>query len=304
MEIVCGELGSYYAPKVLAWNSSSSSPIASPFILMQCLQNIPLSPVGTISREYKQVMLSDICWLQYLFALRTFSRIGSLYFKEDVSSELQDRPLYLSDERVDTVSSFARYSQQHLSEIHQLFGKCIAVAPHLAPPADSSLLPPILAHSDMSASNMLIESPEKPLIACFLDWQGAIVAPVFMQASIPHPLEEQEYLRLHHNLLSRYWFYLAQLPKLVPIHAAAAWRYTHQVASDLPLHVPRCWADGPLKLRDASMKISDLNSWAEFSTVSCVIDLPLAERGAHDEELRARVRYQGMIGEVGGVCGG
>ncbi|PBL04261.1 hypothetical protein ARMGADRAFT_1070737 [Armillaria gallica] len=100
----------------------------------------------------------------------------------------------------------------------------------------------------MSASNMLIESPEKPSITCFLDWQDAIVSPVFMQASIPallaytdgvfelsseecvpslledtdqRPSDEQEYLWLHQKLLSRCPFHLTHLPNLVPIHAAA-----------------------------------------------------------------------------------
>ncbi|KAK0432247.1 hypothetical protein EV421DRAFT_1506157 [Armillaria borealis] len=116
----------------------------------------------------------------------------------------------------------------------------------------------------MNASNMLIESPEKPSITCFLDWQDAIVAPVFMQTSTPALLaytngvfkldsegsvpllpndldqllsNEQEYLRLHHKLLPRYQFYLTQPMTLVPIHATA-WRYSHQeVTSDLL----RCW---------------------------------------------------------------
>ncbi|PBK67762.1 hypothetical protein ARMSODRAFT_1020281 [Armillaria solidipes] len=139
-------------------------------------------------------------------------------------------------------SSFARSSQQTVSEIHRLLEKCITVD---VAPRDSSLLSPPLAHPDMSASNMLIESPEKPSITCFLDWQGAIVAPVFTQATIPallaytdcvfeldsvppfpedidqRPTDEQKYLRLYHKLLSRYRFYLTQLPKLVTILAAA-----------------------------------------------------------------------------------
>ncbi|KAK0222803.1 kinase-like domain-containing protein [Armillaria nabsnona] len=373
MQFVREELDSHYAPKVLAWNASSSNPVALPFILMEYLPNPPLQSCWYhIKGVQTGYAMSDICWLQYFFTLRKFSQIGSLYFKEDVSPELQDRPLYLSDEDnqrlsaqkyrigpivdrewwrgerrnmradrgpwpdmasyitaaarlaqeslsrgVETASSSTRSSLQDLPEIHQLLEKCIAAAPHLAPP-DSTLLSPLLAHPDMSASNMLIESPEKPSITCFLDWQGAIVAPVFMQASIPAllaytdgvfeldsegyvpplpedidqcPSDEQEYLRLHHKLLSRYRFYLAQLPKLVPIHAAA-WRYPHQeVTSDLPLYVLRCWADGPLRLRDALMKISDPDS----STVPCAIDFPPGEREAHDEELRARVRYQATV---------
>ncbi len=151
---------------------------------------------------------------------------------------------------IDTNSSFARSSHQDVPEIHRLLEKCIAVSPHLVPP-DSTLLSPLLAHPDMSASNMPIESPEKPSITCFLDWQGAIVSPVFMQSSILAPLaysdgvfeldsegcvpplpedtdqrpsDEQEYLRLYYKLLSWCRFYLTHLPKLVPIHATA-WRY-------------------------------------------------------------------------------
>ncbi|SJK99659.1 uncharacterized protein ARMOST_02967 [Armillaria ostoyae] len=179
---------------------------------------------------------------------------------------------------IDTNSSFAR---SDVPAIHQLLKKCLVVVPHLAP-LDSSLLSRHLAHPDMSGSNMLIESPEKPSIKCFLDWQSAIVAPIFMQASIPALLaytdgvfnlldsegsvpllpkdldqllsDEQEYLRLHHKLLSRYRFYLI-LVKLVPIHVAT-WRYSHQeVMSDLPLYLLRCWADGPLKLRNTLITI-------------------------------------------------
>ncbi len=107
------------------------------------------------------------------------------------------------------------------------------------------------------------------------------------------PAPHGAYLRLHHKLLSRYRFYLAQLPKLVPIHAAA-WRYPHQeVTSDLPLYALRCWADGPLRLRDALITISD--SLSEFSTIPCAIDFSSAEREAHDVELGARVRYQATI---------
>ncbi|KAK0432287.1 hypothetical protein EV421DRAFT_1911104 [Armillaria borealis] len=72
---------------------------------------------------------------------------------------------------IDTNSSFARSSYQNIPEIHRLLEKCIAVAPHLAPPDSSSLLSPLLVHPDTSASNMLIESPAKPSITCFLDWR-------------------------------------------------------------------------------------------------------------------------------------
>ncbi|PBL04266.1 hypothetical protein ARMGADRAFT_1070744 [Armillaria gallica] len=87
---------------------------------------------------------------------------------------------------------------------------------------------------------MLLNSPKKPSITCLLDWQGAIVSPVFMQASIPallaysdgvfqldsegcvlplledadqHPSDEQEYLWLHQKLLSRCSFYLTPSTK-------------------------------------------------------------------------------------------
>ncbi|KAK0222797.1 hypothetical protein EDD85DRAFT_244403 [Armillaria nabsnona] len=60
----------------------------------------------------------------------------------------------------------------------------IAVATYLDP-RDSSLLSHLLVHPDMRTSSMLIESPEKPSITCFLDWQGASFAPVFVQVSLP-----------------------------------------------------------------------------------------------------------------------
>ncbi|PBL04207.1 hypothetical protein ARMGADRAFT_1070678 [Armillaria gallica] len=223
-------------------------------------------------------------------------KIGSLYFKVDVSPKLQDRLLYLSNKDnqrpsaqtyqigrivsrewwrgvrrniqadrgprpsyiitaawlaqgslslgIDTNPSFA------CSDVHRLLEICIAVAHHLAPP-NSTLSSPLLAHPDMKASNMRIESPEKPSITCFLRWQGAILDLKGSLPSLPKDIDqllsdEQEYLR--HKSLLRYRFYLTQLPKLVPIHTPA-WRY-------------------PIRI----ITISD--SWSEFSTLSCPVDLP------------------------------
>ncbi|KAK0214073.1 hypothetical protein IW262DRAFT_1466627 [Armillaria fumosa] len=169
----------------------------------------------------------------------------------------------------------------------------------------------------MSASSMLIESPERPFITCFLDWQGAIVAPVSMQASIPAPLAYTDGVfeldsgrhipPLSEGIDRRPSDEHSQssLPS-APLHRDTP----HQeVTSDLSLYVLHSWADGLLKLRDALMKIPDPG----FSGV----DFSPAEH-AHDEELRARVRYQGMVEKLveyvgwmeemfeegGGGCGG
>ncbi|SJK99614.1 uncharacterized protein ARMOST_02922 [Armillaria ostoyae] len=129
---------------------------------------------------------------------------GSLYFKEDVSPELQD----WSEE--DNQCPSAQKSRigpivdkEWWRGRNGRIYKPIAVPPEkrsrnssaarkkmcscCSPPGSPRLLIIISPFRtlDMSGSDMLNESPEEPSITCFLDWQGAIVAPIFMQASIP-----------------------------------------------------------------------------------------------------------------------
>ncbi|KAL4243740.1 Mitochondrial inheritance protein 9 [Abortiporus biennis] len=86
-------------PRVLAWSANAqTSPIGSEFILMEpvagqsfesqyleiCTENI--GQFGAMMRHFVEI--------QGRCAELAFSQIGSLYFKEDVSRELQDRPLF------------------------------------------------------------------------------------------------------------------------------------------------------------------------------------------------------------------
>ncbi|KAE8343869.1 hypothetical protein BDV24DRAFT_172510 [Aspergillus arachidicola] len=68
---------------------------------------------------------------------------------------------------------------QHVS----LLSRFLKIAPFLVPP-EPGLSSPALRHPDLSLSNILLE-PGSNKIASIIDWQDAIIFPLFMQAGYP-----------------------------------------------------------------------------------------------------------------------
>jgi hypothetical protein len=67
-----------------------------------------------------------------------------------------------------------------LPESHtHLLDQFIVVLPHVLPP-DSRFFP-VLWHTDLYASNIMVESKGKPNVTSIIDWQGMRVVPLFMQ---------------------------------------------------------------------------------------------------------------------------
>ncbi|KAK0214049.1 hypothetical protein IW262DRAFT_1466608 [Armillaria fumosa] len=143
------------------------------------------------------------------------------------------------------------------------------------------------------------------------DVQGVIVAPVFVQASIPAllayangifkldskdsyriiPKTSTDPPRMSRNTssyITSCYLGIGSTPPSSQRSCPSTLQHDdtpHQdITTSLPLCVLRCWADRPLKPRDALMKISDPDPSA--------VDFSPAEREAHDEELRDRVQYQ------------
>ncbi|KAI0781792.1 kinase-like domain-containing protein [Abortiporus biennis] len=87
-------------PRVLAWSSNiKANPVGSEFILMEKVPGESFAlQWTTICREkadqFSINLMDRFCELQARCADLAFSQIGSLYFKEDVDEELQDRPLF------------------------------------------------------------------------------------------------------------------------------------------------------------------------------------------------------------------
>ncbi|KAJ8517402.1 hypothetical protein ONZ45_g5429 [Pleurotus djamor] len=85
-------------PKVLAWSSHKDrTPVASEFILLEYVPGVMLAHRW----DEPDLDIGLIFWpllaCELEFQMAQFTSIGSLYFKEDVSSELHQRPLFAND---------------------------------------------------------------------------------------------------------------------------------------------------------------------------------------------------------------
>ncbi|EIN13544.1 hypothetical protein PUNSTDRAFT_117288, partial [Punctularia strigosozonata HHB-11173 SS5] len=92
-------LGISTVPKILAWSADGDgSEVGSSYMIMEKLPGVPLSDrwYSLTAKEAWDVMDSTIQMEKTMRCVQ-FSQIGSLYFKEDVSEELQSRRLYASD---------------------------------------------------------------------------------------------------------------------------------------------------------------------------------------------------------------
>ncbi|KAI0781791.1 hypothetical protein C8Q75DRAFT_812214 [Abortiporus biennis] len=87
-------------PRVLAWSSNTkTNAIGSEFILMEKVAGTPFGVQWTTIcsdniDDFVRNMVVQFALLQSRSGVVGFSQIGSLYFKEDVSKELQSRPLF------------------------------------------------------------------------------------------------------------------------------------------------------------------------------------------------------------------
>ncbi|KAF8588661.1 hypothetical protein K439DRAFT_1613343 [Ramaria rubella] len=97
LEFLRTELG-IPVPRVLAWNSrANSDPVGAEYIIMECVPGVSLhSPWSQLAGGTEVFpLLHGLFAIESKLAECSFSQIGSLYFKEDVSVELQQRPLFL-----------------------------------------------------------------------------------------------------------------------------------------------------------------------------------------------------------------
>ncbi|KDQ13349.1 hypothetical protein BOTBODRAFT_111670 [Botryobasidium botryosum FD-172 SS1] len=83
-------------PQVFAWNSrASDNDVGAAYIIMEKLPGVPLSERWLdLDAPQNRALTTKIIGVEKKFSEIQFSQIGSLYFKEDVAPELQERPLY------------------------------------------------------------------------------------------------------------------------------------------------------------------------------------------------------------------
>ncbi|KAF8446300.1 hypothetical protein L210DRAFT_2969073 [Boletus edulis BED1] len=81
-------------PRVLSWNAKADgSEVGAEYILMEHLQGMELYKMDKYGSRMAH-FAERVADLECKFTRYRFSQIGSIYYKEDVSPELQQRPLY------------------------------------------------------------------------------------------------------------------------------------------------------------------------------------------------------------------
>ncbi|TFK72771.1 hypothetical protein BDN72DRAFT_762892 [Pluteus cervinus] len=364
-------------PRVLAWSTQPQpNPVGTDFMIMEYVPGVPLLwRWQAISGKQVEDSLIKILTLDTTLPKHAFSQIGSLYFKEDVSPELQNRPLYLDETRnmseaaqkyrigpvvdeswwrgkrlqmaaergpfpdmlsyltaaaklqqdflaglddKDIEQGFQYSTKAELPELRNLLERCLLIAPHLIP-KNPDYLSPILAHPELVLPNIMVAPTGNATINAFLDWQGAVAAPLVMQTSpasvlrytadkieydsagkpiLPAdidrmPPEDQKRVRIHHKLAMRQYIYIDTITKLDP-HRKAIWTTAESYVTVYPYLVKqilRCWADGPFALRN-----SLINLWHDWEKIRpegppCPIDFSEKELEAHQLEAERRDIY-------------
>ena len=110
MDFVRTELG-LPAPEVLAWSSDKTkTDVNAEFIMYEKVGGRPLQSVWsetsfTTDKYANTFFAATFSHQHYALCSRFFSQIGSLYYKEDVSEELRQRPLYDSTRTPETPNS-------------------------------------------------------------------------------------------------------------------------------------------------------------------------------------------------------
>ncbi|CAA7260073.1 unnamed protein product [Cyclocybe aegerita] len=218
-------------PRVRAWSShAESTAVGTEFIVYDKVPGVPLwsrwwdpEVKGIVAMN----IITTIVFFERVMLDKRFSQIGSLYFKEDLPSFLQDRTLY-SPKVTSTPNSerfhigpslyreFWRGGRAALDidrgpwpDIHSfahalsacerawLKQRPEATSPkHLALLDDYDKLVPFLIpaitpftlwHPDMHRGNILATETNPCEITGIIDWQSSLVGPFFMQAT-PSPL--------------------------------------------------------------------------------------------------------------------
>lgn len=87
-------------PRILTWNASAeANPVKWPYIITEYVPGSPLHNNWLRMRGNPvRIVIGRLLLNEMLVSRIAFSQIGSLYFKDDVSPELQARPLFAVEE--------------------------------------------------------------------------------------------------------------------------------------------------------------------------------------------------------------
>ncbi|GAD95752.1 phosphotransferase family protein [Paecilomyces variotii No. 5] len=173
-----------------------------------------------------------------------------------------------------------------------LIEKYLAVASYLtaAESPNPEFIRPTLWHSDLHLNNIYVDFTSQT-ISDIIDWQGATVAPLILQARTPRMREDK-----HYEDALCYKYYEVQTAKRNPLHYAAI---THNDTWKLPCIEPvksvcEAWSSEEVfRLRSSLLAVVD--HWHELSlNTDCPITFTEEERNLHNEELENR-DYIGQV---------
>ncbi|KAF8069187.1 kinase-like domain-containing protein [Lyophyllum atratum] len=230
---------------------------------------------------------------------------------------------------LDLDSPYIRSRHEDIPEIQKLLDRCIAAAPYLAP-ADLDLSKPTLLHPDLSGSNIIIAAEDNINDYKVIDWQFSNIGPFFMECVLPPlvvyelgvieipsdgskpklpdhididslPVKEQDEWRTHLSLALRQWHYISQMDSRDPLFGEA-WRLPHWgVMSVLIQDICRCWANGPVQLRQSLIELEDC--WLKISSSPCPFQFSADERARHHVDYAAYTRYVSAVDSLKAAVG-
>jgi hypothetical protein len=235
------------------------------------------------------------------------------------------------DNGVDHTSPFSESTVADIPLLRRMLRICRDIAPCMVPrnEFETSMRLPVLNHADLSICNFIVPAEGDPRIEGVIDWQGAIVAPFFIQCqpaagmvyvtgavkSAPDgsPIlpagfdsmspQEQDTVRRHMDMISRYRDYWLDAGASYP-RRGDAWNLPLGMEMPHLLHyMLRCIADGPLRLCDLLIKMQA--RWQLLSDEACPIDFSPEEkemyRVRHEQWYERTLLDAGVANAVGGM---
>ena len=205
------------------------------------------------------------------------------------------------DNGIDRTSPFVISTAADIPLIRRMLKICIAISALIAP-KKLFLKRPALQHPDLSVCNFIVPSQGETKIQGVIDWQGAAIAPFFMQCqpatgmvfmtgiveSAPDgspvrptnfdsmSTEEQRAVHLHMDLVGRYKDYYLDAVATYP-ERREAWNLP--IGLQMPSllwFILRCIADGPMQLCDLLINMQEV--WHLLSDELCPIDFSSEEK--------------------------
>ena len=288
----------------------------------------------TVNREWWRGPYGQItadrgpCTLRVL-SCGIHSRVKSGHDFPTMISSAAEFQLRCLDNGIDHTSPFAVSTAADIPLIRRMLNICIAIAPLIAP-RKLFLTRPVLQHPDLSVCNFIVSSEGEPKIQGIIDWQGAGVAPFFMQCQPASGMvfmtgivetapdgspvrpanfdsmsaEEQHAIRVHMDLVGRYKDYYLDAVAMYP-ERREAWNLPIGLQMPSLLRfILRCIADGPMQLFDLLIKVQEV--WHLLSDEPCPIDFSSEEKEAcrlQHEEWYKRVVVDNDIANALGCMG-